>query len=88
VDRPGRCRLRQALIRFESGAVCQFEVSWAFRGARLPDGHRKMISPACLFERLAHDGAGQPVEFVRSLFRGDRYTLVAELVLPDAGGRP
>jgi GntR family transcriptional regulator len=45
-------------------------------------------SPAFLFERLAHDAAGQPVEFVRCLFRGDRYTLVAELVLPDAGGRP
>jgi GntR family transcriptional regulator len=45
-------------------------------------------SPAFLFERLAHDATGQPVEFVRSLFRGDRYTLVAELVLPDAGGRP
>ena len=45
-------------------------------------------SPAFLFERLAHDATGRPVEFVRSLFRGDRYTLVAELVLPDAGGRP
>jgi GntR family transcriptional regulator len=45
-------------------------------------------SPAFLLERLAHDAAGRTVEFVRSLFRGDRYTLVAELVLPDAGGRP
>jgi GntR family transcriptional regulator len=40
-------------------------------------------SPAFLFERWAHDRAGRPVEFVRSLFRGDRYTLVAELVLPE-----
>jgi GntR family transcriptional regulator len=45
-------------------------------------------SPAFLFERLAHDATGRPVEFVRSLFRGDRYTLVAELVLPETGGRP
>jgi len=45
-------------------------------------------SPAFLFERLAHDATGRPVEFVRSLFRGDRYSLVAELVLPDAGGNP
>jgi GntR family transcriptional regulator len=40
-------------------------------------------APAFLFERSAHDAADRPVEFVRSLFRGDRYTLVAELVLPD-----
>lgn len=45
-------------------------------------------SPAFLFERLAHDASGRPVEFVRSLFRGDRYTLVAELVLPDPEARP
>jgi GntR family transcriptional regulator len=44
-------------------------------------------SPAFLFERLTHDGSGRPLEFVRSLFRGDRYTLVAELVLPDGGAR-
>jgi GntR family transcriptional regulator len=44
-------------------------------------------SPAFLFERLAHDATGRPVEFVRSLFRGDRYTLVAELVLPDPEAR-
>jgi GntR family transcriptional regulator len=45
-------------------------------------------APAFLFERSAHDAAGRPVEFVRSLFRGDRYTLVAELVLPDPGTAP
>ena len=44
-------------------------------------------SPAFLFERLARDATGRPVEFVRSLFRGDRYTLVAELVLPDPEAR-
>lgn len=45
-------------------------------------------APAFLFERSAHDTAGRPVEFVRSLFRGDRYSLVAELVLPPPGPAP
>ncbi|MCW2635172.1 MAG: GntR family transcriptional regulator [Blastococcus sp.] len=45
-------------------------------------------SPAFLFERSAHDARGRTVEFVRSLFRGDRYALVAELVLPDPAPVP
>ncbi len=45
-------------------------------------------SPAFLFERSAHDRGGRPLEFVRSLFRGDRYTLVAELVLPEPAPVP
>jgi GntR family transcriptional regulator len=36
-------------------------------------------SPAFLFERTSRTAAGQTVEFVRSLYRGDRYQLVAEL---------
>lgn len=39
-------------------------------------------APALLFERTAHDRQGRRVEFVRSLFRGDRYKLAADLVLP------
>jgi GntR family transcriptional regulator len=36
-------------------------------------------SPAFLFERTSRTTAGETVEFVRSLYRGDRYRLVAEL---------
>jgi GntR family transcriptional regulator len=36
-------------------------------------------SPAFLFERTSHSEDGATVEFVRSLYRGDRYRLVAEL---------
>jgi GntR family transcriptional regulator len=36
-------------------------------------------SPAFLFERTSRTDDGQTVEFVRSLYRGDRYRLVAEL---------
>ena len=36
-------------------------------------------SPAFLFERTSRTEEGQTVEFVRSLYRGDRYRLVAEL---------
>ncbi|MFA9429495.1 GntR family transcriptional regulator [Egicoccus sp. AB-alg2] len=39
-------------------------------------------SPAFLFERTSWDQAGRTVEFVRSVYRGDRYRLTAEL-LPD-----
>jgi len=41
-------------------------------------------SPAFLFERSTHDRAGRTLEFVRSLYRGDRYRLVAELTAPRA----
>jgi GntR family transcriptional regulator len=36
-------------------------------------------SPAFLFERTSRTTTGETVEFVRSLYRGDRYRLVAEL---------
>jgi len=36
-------------------------------------------SPALLFERTTSTEAGRMVEFVRSIYRGDRYRLVAEL---------
>jgi GntR family transcriptional regulator len=36
-------------------------------------------SPAFLFERTSRTDSGETVEFVRSLYRGDRYRLVAEL---------
>src|SRR6476620_6790753 len=36
-------------------------------------------SPAFLFERTSRTAAGETVEFVRSLYRGDRYRLVAAL---------
>jgi GntR family transcriptional regulator len=36
-------------------------------------------SPAFLFERTSWDGDGRVVEFVRSVYRGDRYRLTAEL---------
>ncbi len=36
-------------------------------------------SPAFLFERTTQDTAGQVVEYVRSIYRGDRYRLVTEL---------
>jgi GntR family transcriptional regulator len=36
-------------------------------------------SPALLFERTTSTDGGRMVEFVRSIYRGDRYRLVAEL---------
>ena len=36
-------------------------------------------SPALLFEVTARDSRGQVVEFVRSIFRGDRYKITAEI---------
>jgi len=36
-------------------------------------------SPAFLFERTTRSSAGEIVEYVRSLYRGDRYKLVTEL---------
>ncbi|GGI08404.1 GntR family transcriptional regulator [Egicoccus halophilus] len=47
-------------------------------------------SPAFLFERTSWDGQGRTVEFVRSVYRGDRYRLTAELrpdgAAPGPGG--
>lgn len=39
-------------------------------------------SPAFLFERTTRDKAGAVVEFVRSIYRGDRYQLTATLLAP------
>jgi GntR family transcriptional regulator len=41
--------------------------------------HVPLHSPAFLFERTSRTAEGETVEFVRSLYRGDRYRLVAEL---------
>jgi GntR family transcriptional regulator len=40
-----------------------------------------LLSPAFLFERTTVSESGRIVEFVRSIYRGDRYRLVADLVL-------
>lgn len=37
-------------------------------------------TPAFLFERTTESESGRTVEFVRSIYRGDRYRLVADLV--------
>lgn len=36
-------------------------------------------SPAFLFQRTAYDDAGSPIEYVRSVYRGDRYRIELEL---------
>jgi GntR family transcriptional regulator len=36
-------------------------------------------SPAFLFERTSRDAAGRTLEFVHSIYRGDRYQIVSEL---------
>jgi GntR family transcriptional regulator len=36
-------------------------------------------SPAFLFERTSRDAAGRTLEFVHSIYRGDRYRIVSEL---------
>jgi GntR family transcriptional regulator len=48
-----------------------------------------VLSPALLFERLTTDPEGRPVEYVHSLYRGDRYRIVSRLTLgggADDGG--
>jgi GntR family transcriptional regulator len=42
-------------------------------------------SPALLFERITHSGAGETVEYTSSIYRGDRYRIVSEL---GSGGHP
>ena len=36
-------------------------------------------SPAFLFERVSRNSSGEVVEFVRSIYRGDRYRIVTDL---------
>ena len=46
-------------------------------------------SPAFRFERVTHSQTGEIVEFVESIYRGDRYRLVTSLSrVPDARRRP
>jgi GntR family transcriptional regulator len=40
--------------------------------------------PALLFQRVTRDPAGQVIEFARSLYRGDRYEVHAQLRRPDS----
>jgi GntR family transcriptional regulator len=40
-----------------------------------------VLSPALLFERFTNDDTGRPVEYVHSLYRGDRYRIVSRLAL-------
>ncbi|MFF8607194.1 GntR family transcriptional regulator [Streptomyces sp. NPDC015346] len=42
-----------------------------------------VLSPALLFDRTTSDTAGRPVEYVRSLYRGDRYRIVSRLTLAE-----
>ncbi len=42
-------------------------------------------SPALLFERTSWTAAGTAVEFVRSIYRGDRYQIRTELSVPTSG---
>ena len=44
-------------------------------------------SPAFLFERTTRAEDGDIVEFVRSIYRGDRYRLVSELNRRERSGR-
>jgi GntR family transcriptional regulator len=40
-----------------------------------------VLSPALLFERLTNDDTGRQIEYVHSLYRGDRYRIVSRLAL-------
>lgn len=43
-------------------------------------------SPALLFERTSRAADGSPIEFVRSVYRGDRYKIRTELAVPARAG--
>jgi GntR family transcriptional regulator len=45
-------------------------------------------SPAFLFERTTNAADGSIVEYVRSIYRGDRYRLVSDLTRPQEARRP
>ncbi|MFD3440419.1 GntR family transcriptional regulator [Streptomyces sp. NPDC058685] len=47
-----------------------------------------VLSPALLVERLTTDTAGNPVEYVHSVYRGDRYRIVSRLALGTSVQRP
>lgn len=46
------------------------------------------LSPALLFERLTSDTTGRPVEYVHSVYRGDRYRIVSRLTLDPSAAAP
>ena len=46
-----------------------------------------VLSPVFLFERVARDKGGRVIEFVVSVYRGDRYKLTAELTARPVPGR-
>jgi len=45
-------------------------------------------SPAFLFERVTRSERGEIVEFVHSIYRGDRYRLVTDLTAVPSPHRP
>jgi GntR family transcriptional regulator len=47
-----------------------------------------LLSPALLFERLTNDDRGRPIEYVHSLYRGDRYRIVSRLALGPTATAP
>ena len=69
-------RVHEAVQSIEPTVVNEAE-------ARLPGV--PVLSPALLFERLTTDPGGRPVEYVHSLYRGDRYRIVSRLTLGDVG---
>ncbi|MEV0848217.1 GntR family transcriptional regulator [Streptomyces sp. NPDC049954] len=46
-----------------------------------------VLSPALLIERLTTDSSGRPVEYVHSVYRGDRYRIVSRLALGTGPGQ-
>ncbi|MFJ2399414.1 MULTISPECIES: GntR family transcriptional regulator [unclassified Streptomyces] len=46
------------------------------------------LSPALLFERLTSDTRDRPVEYVHSIYRGDRYRIVSRLALGPRAEHP
>ncbi|GAA2746850.1 GntR family transcriptional regulator [Kitasatospora cinereorecta] len=73
-DRYG-VRVHEAVQSMEPTVVSEKE-------ARLLDV--PVLSPALHVERLTTDRGGRPVEYVHSLYRGDRYRIVSRLALGDA----
>lgn len=75
--------VREAVQAIEPTVVTQAEAGLL----DVPD-----LSPALLFERLTTDAGGRPVEYVHSIYRGDRYRIVSRLTLgppvaaPPSGG--
>jgi len=63
--RPTRATQRLSAVSLDAASAKLLEVS---RGAA-----------SLLMERISYDGEGRPVEYTRSLYRGDAYDFVAEL---------